>query len=61
MVGQASDGGGGVLSVWQAFDSIFYGYDLADHLARELGISRPSWASSTAPQVPVWEDLFDLV
>jgi hypothetical protein len=60
MVGQASDGGGGVLSVWQAVDSIFYGYDLADYLARELGISRPPWASSTAPQAPVWEDLFDL-
>ena len=49
-----------VLSVWQAVDSIFYGNDLADYLAREFGISRPSWAAAKEPRVPVWEDLFDL-
>lgn len=49
-----------VLSVWQAVDSIFYGNDLADYLAREFGVSRPSWAAATEPPVPVWEDLFDL-
>jgi hypothetical protein len=49
-----------VLSVWQAVDSIFYGNDLADYLAREFGVSRPRWAESAEPAVPVWEDLFDL-
>lgn len=49
-----------VLSVWQAVDSIFCGYDLADYFAREFHIGRPDWAQSHAPSVPVWEDLFDL-
>lgn len=49
-----------VLSVWQANDSIFYGNDLADYLAREFDIDRPEWATDEPPPVPVWEDLFDL-
>jgi hypothetical protein len=49
-----------VLSVWQAVDSIFYGYDLAEYFAREFRINRPNWAARDAPPVPVWEDLFDL-
>jgi hypothetical protein len=49
-----------VLSVWQAVDSIFYGYDLAEYFAREFQIDRPEWAADEAAAVPVWEDLFDL-
>lgn len=60
LVSRPSDDTRAVLSVWQAVDSIFYGNDLADYLAREFGIDRPSWAATEAPQVPVWEDLFDL-
>jgi hypothetical protein len=49
-----------VLSVWQAGDSIVYGYDLADYLAREFDVPRPGWAASSPPPVPVWDELFDL-
>jgi hypothetical protein len=55
-----SDGPRAVLSVWQPTDSIFYGNDLADYLAREFNLDRPAWAADDAPRVPVWEDLFDL-
>jgi hypothetical protein len=55
-----SDGPRAVLSVWQPTDSIFYGNDMADYLAREFGLDRPDWAADDAPPVPVWEDLFDL-
>lgn len=55
-----ADGSRAVLPVWQAVDSILYGNDLADYLAREFGIERPAWAAPDPPPVPVWEDLFDL-
>lgn len=53
--------GNPVLSVYQAVDSIYYGYDLADYLYREFGVPRPSWAASVPPRVPHWGDLFDLL
>jgi hypothetical protein len=49
-----------VLSVWQAIDSIYYGNDLADYLARQFGIDRQDWAASEPSTVPVWGELFDL-
>jgi hypothetical protein len=60
LVTAPADGPRPVLSVWQAFDSIFYGNDLADYFANEFDIPRPLWATSEPPGVPVWEDLFDL-
>jgi hypothetical protein len=52
--------GNPVLSVWQMIDSIFYGFDLADYLAREFKITRPDWARSSSRTVPFWGDLFGL-
>jgi hypothetical protein len=49
--------GSPVLSVWQPTDSIIYGNDPADHLHRELGITRPSWAAQDVDNIPVWGDL----
>lgn len=49
-----------VLSVWQAVDSIIYGNDLADYLAREFRIERPRWAAAQPAGVPVWDELFDI-
>jgi hypothetical protein len=53
--------GNPVLSVWQAVDSIYYGFDLADYLSKEFKITRPQWAASTPPQVPYWGNLFQLL
>lgn len=50
-----------VLSVQQAGDSIYYGYDLADYFANEFKIAPPSWATKEPPVVPVWGRLFDLL
>jgi hypothetical protein len=49
-----------VLSIWQAVDSIIYGNDFADYLAREFELPRPTWTSTGNPAVPKWEQLFDL-
>ena len=49
-----------VLVVWQATDSIFHGYDMADYFTREFMVDQPHWTAQDAPAVPVWEDLFDL-
>lgn len=49
-----------VLSIWQAVDSIIYGTDLADYLAREFGLPHPDWTSANHPPVLGWEQLFDL-
>jgi hypothetical protein len=57
---QPTDGPRAVLSVWQAVDSIYYGNDLADYLAREFTVDRPSWATADPPPVPVWEELLGL-
>ena len=43
-----------------ATDSIYYGNDLVDYLAKEFRVPRPSWATSAPPQVPVWGDLLQL-
>jgi hypothetical protein len=56
-----TDGTQAVLSVYQAYDSIYYGNDLADYFAREFGVSRPAWATTNPPTVPVWGQLFDLL
>jgi hypothetical protein len=52
--------GNPVLSVYQAIDTVFYGYDLAHYLHKEFRIEKPPWAASAPPRVPVWGDLFDL-
>lgn len=61
MTSQPTDWGNPVLSVWQLVDSIYYGYDLADYLAKEFKIARPGWSRSSPPRVPFWGDLFDLL
>lgn len=53
--------GNPVLSVYQAGDSIYYGYDLAHYLHREFGVPQPPWSARIPPRVPVWGDLFDLL
>jgi hypothetical protein len=50
-----------VLSVYQAGDSIYYGYDLADYFASEFNIALPTWVTKEPPEVPVWGRLFDLL
>jgi hypothetical protein len=60
LVSEPTDGPRAVLSVWQAFDSIVYGNDLADYLTREFRIERPTWAATEHPHVPIWEDLLHL-
>lgn len=53
--------GNPVLSVVQAVDSIYYGYDLAHYLHREFGVPRPPWSARTPPPVPVWGEFFHLL
>ena len=50
-----------VLSIWQACDSIYYGYDLAHYLHQEFQIDQPTWAATVAPRVPFWGDMLDLL
>jgi hypothetical protein len=64
LVTDPSGPGSPVLSVWQAFDSIYYGRDLPDYLTREflrpaesLG---PNGAVTGAQPVPYWGEAFDL-
>ena len=52
--------GNPVLSVWQMVDSVYYGFDLADYLAKEFEVTRPDWAASAPPFVPFWGQLFGL-
>lgn len=52
--------GAPVLSMWQAVDTIYYGYDLADYLHREFGVERPAWAAdSPPPSLPFWGNIFE--
>jgi hypothetical protein len=60
LVSEPADAPRPVLSVYQAVDSIYYGNDLADYLAREFGIDRPAWAANNPAAVRVWDELFDL-
>jgi hypothetical protein len=53
--------GNPVLSIWQARDSIYYGYDLADYLHKEFHIDQPAWVATAPPKVPFWGDMFDLL
>jgi hypothetical protein len=53
--------GNPVLSIWQASDSIYYGYDLADYLHKEFHLNRPWWAATEPPRVPFWGDMLDLL
>jgi hypothetical protein len=52
--------GGPVLSVFQATDSIIYGYDLAHYLHHEFRTSLPDWAAARARPVPYWDNALDL-
>jgi hypothetical protein len=52
--------GGPVLSVFQAIDSIIYGYDLAHYLHQEFRTSLPDWAATRARPVPYWDNALDL-
>jgi hypothetical protein len=52
--------GNPVISVSQAVDSIYYGYNLADYLRREFEISLPVVIPKEPPRVPYWGDAFDL-
>ena len=53
--------GNPVLSVWQADDSIYYGFDLAHYLHHEFGVPRPPWSARIPPRVPFWGDVFGLI
>ncbi len=53
--------GNPVLSVWQAGDSIYYGFDLAHYLHHEFGVPRPPWSARIPPRVPFWGDVFGLL
>jgi hypothetical protein len=37
-------------------DIIHFGNDLADYLARQFGVPRPSWAADRPKEVPFWSD-----
>ena len=49
-----------VLSVWQATDTVYYGYDLAGWLHKEFGLPLPPWAATSPKAVPFWGTLFSL-
>jgi hypothetical protein len=53
--------GNPVLSVYQAVDTIYYGYDLANYLSREFDIISAEWSAKEPPRVPFWGELFDLL
>ncbi|MBV9278513.1 MAG: hypothetical protein JOZ41_00380, partial [Chloroflexi bacterium] len=55
-----ADFGNPVLSVWQAVDSVYYGFDLAHYLHREFGVPRPPWSSRQPAPVPFWSDVLGL-
>lgn len=42
------EAGNPVFSMSQIIDTIYYGNDLADYLAREFGVPRPAWATDVA-------------
>jgi hypothetical protein len=50
-----------VLSVVQATDSVYYGYNLSDYLIREFNIDLPVKVSDTPPRVSKWGEAFDLL
>lgn len=48
-----------VLSIWQAVDTIFYGYNLTDYFNQEFDLHIPTKVDNTV-KIPHWEDAFDL-
>ncbi|HYH75180.1 MAG TPA: hypothetical protein VD735_04440 [Candidatus Saccharimonadales bacterium] len=50
-----------ILSVHQATDSIYYGYNLADYLFHEFNITLPIEKPKDPPVVSKWGDAFDLL
>lgn len=56
----ATVGGGPVLSVYTASDSVRYGDDLSGWLTRELGVPPDPDAATSPTPVPFWDDLLRL-
>jgi hypothetical protein len=50
-----------VLSVWQATDTVYYGYNLSDYLIKEFDIDLPVEAAANPPRISKWGEAFDVL
>jgi hypothetical protein len=44
--------------VYQAVDTVYYGYNLADYLHKEFKVDPASWSPIRPPNVRFWGELF---
>lgn len=57
---QPAAAGNPIFSVWEAGDTIYYGYDFVDYLQKEFSISLPLPHANTPVEVPFWDEAFGL-